>query len=616
LRILSADLNDYLSFRECPTIEFREGINLVVGVNNSGKSALLKALNPTLPAQANRSEERFRGSELPSASVTLRIQFSGQRLARAALDMGEVDIPLPHKMRHSANQQEIDDFWGDFFKNDRHSFSVPFHGNGNLDQFRYPAHGLFEPSNNPNEGGFVRVSNKKGKLCFGGLGSERERDSVPSILSSICREDIFNFSAERLNVGASGFGNVRRLSHNADNLPAFLHTLMGERGSITDRLKDHLRAIFPTFGNLTIRSNPANGLAEILIWPTTAMEQPELAFPLSESGTGLGQVIAILSVVMTTTESVIIIDEINSFLHPGAVKALLRLFQTEYNQHQYIISTHSSEVISFSNPSTLHLVRREGYRSSVKALKLDQVDELREVTRELGISMTDVFAADRIVWVEGPTEEICFPEIYKAETKKSVPASCKILAVSDTGRLTEGKNKAAIFQLYRALAEKAAPLVSDVKFSLDSETLTPEQKTDLERAARGSVDFLPRRHLECYLIHAASIAEFIAQRYKETLSDTPVPTAKAVEAALENRAGSKQFKIAEWKNDLEDEAWLARIDAANLINQVCADVSEARLTFNKKRDSLLLLQLVIRNHPAQLAELGDYVRQLVDGPGE
>jgi hypothetical protein len=108
----------------------------------------------------------------------------------------------------------------------------------------------------------------------------------------------------------------------------------------------------------------------------------------------------------------------------------------------------------------------------------------------------------------------------------------------------------------------------------------------------------------------------IAQRYKETSSDAPVPTAKEIELSLKNVAKSEQFKIAEWKNDLEDKAWLARVDAAKLINQVCADISEARLTFAKKRDSLLLLKLVIKNHPAQLAELGDYVRRLVDGPGE
>ena len=613
LRILSAELHDYLSFRDSPPIEFREGINLVVGVNNSGKSALLKALNPTLPAQANRSEERFRDSELPPAGVTLKIETSGHRIRRAALELKETDIPLP---LGGTGQAEVDYFLGRLFDAGRMSFVVPMHAGGNFNAFRYPAHGLFEIQPEVTYRRVVRLSNIGGELVPNGIAVGSDADSGPAILSLICKEDIFNFSAERLNVGASNFANVRRLSHNADNLPAFLLTLMGEKGSVIDRLKAHIRSIFPIVGNFSVRPNNNNGQIEIVIWPTEAMDHPELSFPLSESGTGLGQVLAILSVVMTTTKSVIIIDEINSFLHPGAVKALLRLFQTEYSQHQYIISTHSPEVISFSNPSTLHLVRREGYRSSVKALRLDQVDELREVTHELGISMADVFAADRIVWVEGPTEEICFPEIYKFKAKKPVPAGCKILAVSDTGRLTGGRNKEATFHLYRSLAEKATPLVYGTKFSFDSETLTPDQKKDLARVAKGNVNFLPRRHLECYLIHAASIAEFIAQRYKETSSDTLVPTAKAVEAALKTQAGSKQFKITEWKNDLEAEAWLARIDAANLINQVCADVSEARVTFNKKHDSFLLLQLVVRNHPAQLAELGDYVRHLVDGSGE
>jgi predicted ATPase len=610
LRILSAELHDYLSFRDCPPIEFREGINLVVGTNNSGKSALLKALNPNLPAQANRSEERFRESELPSPNVTLTIRTSGERIRQAALEQGgDIFIPTPY------NNYTYDDalrFLAFFFENK--DIVIPFQHYATVRRIEceYPSHKLF--FRNPDLATHCAALNKQdGKLRLSGL-MQNPSDSLPELLPGICHESLFYFSAERLNIGASGFGNVRRLSHNADNLPAFLLTLMGERGSIIDGLKEHLRAIFPTFGNLSIRPTNNSGQVEIVIWPTKAMDHPELSFPLSYSGTGLGQVLAILSVVMTTSESVIIIDEINSFLHPGAVKILLRLLQTEYTQHQYIISTHSPEVISFSNPSTLHLVQREGYRSQVRRLDLQKVRELREVTRELGISMADVFAADRVIWVEGPTEEICFPEVYKAETKKSVPAGCKILAVSDTGRLTGGRNKDATFQLYRSLAEKAAPLVSDVKFSLDSEALTPDQKTDLARAAKGIVEFLPRRHLECYLIHAGSIADFIAHRQKEASSDASVPTEKEVEIALKNLADSEQFKVPGWKNELEDEAWLAEVDAANLIRKVCTYVSETRVTFNKNGDSFSLLQLVIKNNPSQLKELSDYVRRLVDGP--
>jgi hypothetical protein len=121
--------------------------------------------------------------------------------------------------------------------------------------------------------------------------------------------------------------------------------------------------------------------------------------------------------------------------------------------------------------------------------------------------------------------------------------------------------------------------------------------------------------LECYLINAASIADFVAHRHKEASSDASVPTANEVEAALKDRAVTPKFKVTEWRNDLEDKEWLARVDAANLIIQVCTDVSETRVTFNKNRDTLLLLQLVIKNNPAQLAELGEYVRRLVDGQG-
>ncbi len=615
MRILSVELHDYLSFRDCPPIEFREGINLVVGVNNSGKSALLKALNPTLPAKANRSEERFRDSELPSASVTLRIETSGQRLGRAALDKGSgnIHVPAPIFEAYSNNKPERDAFLDRLFKAVRKKFTVPLHEPGNFGGFGYPAHELFEASVKPSAYPVLGFSKKNGALVYEGQGlSTSGEDSVPAILSLICREDIFNFSAERLNIGEAAFANVRRLSPNADNLPAFLHTLMGERGSIIDRSKDHLRAIFPTFGNLTIRSNPANGLAQILVWPTTAMEQPELSFPLSESGTGLGQVIAILGVVMTTTESVIIIDEINSFLHPGAVKALLRLFQTEYSQHQYIISTHSSEVISYSNPSTLHLVQRRGYRSSVRALNLGEVKELREVTQELGISMADVFAADRILWVEGSTEEFCFPEIYRFATQKALPAGYKILAVPDTGRLTARKNTGLVFEIYRKLSDSTAPLVSDVKFSLDAEKLSEKDKNVIS-ASGGRVEFLPRRHLECYLIHPQSILDFIADKDHFKPGDAAPLTPGEVATTLMRLAAEMKFKIPEWQGKLDDVAWLTRVDAANLIKAVCEEISEARVTFNKNLDSLALLRLVIRNNESQLKELCDYVCRLVDG---
>jgi predicted ATPase len=119
----------------------------------------------------------------------------------------------------------------------------------------------------------------------------------------------------------------------------------------------HVTTIFPSIR--WVAPNPKGNTVEVRIWsidPSTRRE--DLAIPLNESGTGVGQVLAILYVAMTNEPGVIAIDEPNSFLHPGAAKKLIQILKL-YPQHQYIISTHSPELINVAQPAALHLVRFE-----------------------------------------------------------------------------------------------------------------------------------------------------------------------------------------------------------------------------------------------------------------
>ena len=93
----------------------------------------------------------------------------------------------------------------------------------------------------------------------------------------------------------------------------------------------------------------------------------DLPHSLSECGTGVGQVLAILYVVMRSTGDVICIDEPNSFLHPGAAKALVEILN-EQQEHQYIIGTHSPEVIVASRPERLFMLRLEEEITVVREL--------------------------------------------------------------------------------------------------------------------------------------------------------------------------------------------------------------------------------------------------------
>ena len=108
-------------------------------------------------------------------------------------------------------------------------------------------------------------------------------------------------------------------------------------------LNDRLIAILPQVKRVSVRAIPSQQV-EIVVWshdPETQRE--DLVAPLVESGTGIGQVLAILYVVLTSDRpQTIIIDEPQSFLHPGAAGKLMEFLKLHPTRHQFIIATHSS----------------------------------------------------------------------------------------------------------------------------------------------------------------------------------------------------------------------------------------------------------------------------------
>lgn len=597
MRIESIRVFGFQSFSDSGVIGFTDGINLVVGQNNAGKSALLRAMQPGLADDRHRTPAAWDDSQLAPPEVQIAIVIGGEDLRREVLRGGQLFIPFPEGTNFRGYANDYLD-----------QVDIPLlltHRPGTEFSASYPSHRQFDWNGQGAQfsavvgggGGRITISHTTGG-----------HDSIPHYAFRLWNRDMFYFSAERMNVGESAPHHVTRLVPNASNLPAVLLTLAGDRGDLFQRLIRHLREIFPTVGNLSVRPRP-DGNIEVRVWPTEAMERVELSFPLLQSGTGVAQVISILTAVLTVDHAVLIIDEMNSFLHPAAVKGLLRILQTEYTNHQYIISTHAPEVISFSNPRTVHLLKRNGYESTVKKLNLGEIDAFREVAEHLGVSMSDVFAADRIIWVEGPTEELCFPLLYGYITGNPIPRGTIFTSVMATGDfLAKRRDRELIYQIYKRLSQTAVPLVVSFAFSFDSENLSDSDKSKMVEDSRGAMHFLPRRLIECYLINPLAIADFISERDTHV---TEAIDAESVAAALKAHAESERFMIEEWAGDLDDPDWLARVDAANLIATTCAELSEHRVTFNKKDDTLALLRSVQAINPDQLSELSEYVHSLV-----
>jgi predicted ATP-dependent endonuclease of OLD family len=198
-------------------------------------------------------------------------------------------------------------------------------------------------------------------------------------------------------------------------------------------------------------SNPV----EKLLWPakSAGSNRKDLAFSLSDCGTGIGQVLAILYVVLASPQPrPIVIDEPQFYLHPGAAKKLIQILK-EFPKHQYFIATHSAQIIAAANPSTIVKLRHQDGYAKASAMNAGDIREQRSLLAELGVSLSDVFGADSILWVEVPTEELCFPLVL-SKLAPELLTGTKIVSIKNTGDLLGKKAHFVdvMFDLYQRRA--------------------------------------------------------------------------------------------------------------------------------------------------------------------
>ena len=599
MRVLEIHILGFEAFLDSGRIYLKDGMNIIVGQNNSGKTSILRALQPVLQDHRNRGPGRQKFSQIQSPRIDLVLEVEGAEIKDVIFEQGQqLTIPVQ-------SQTNSDQFIENLF-NSNHEFAV-WHKPGQRFFAAYPGHGKFVDVPATQKLG-VLISPQDGKLLEQVIGNAT--DSFPSLLHILWSDKLFYISTERQNSGSSTVDAVARLLPDTSNLAAVLLKLNGESGDVFEKLVAHLGEVFPSVGNVSLRilaGGPPR--AEIRIWPTKAKEHIDLSFPLSESGTGVTQVLAILTAAATVARSVILIDEISSFLHPSATKSLLRILNSYYSDHQYIITTHSTEVINFSSPKSVHLVKRDGYETSITALDLTKLQNLRAVAEELGVSMADVFAADHVIWVEGPTEEICFPLLYESASSKSLPRGTMFVSIVATGDFSSRKrNRELIFHIYERLTAASSALAVSTKFHFDSEQLSEAEKIDAKRRSGLKISFLPRRNFECYLLNIDAISSFLIDR--DDPRETP-RTSDEIRSKVFDLANGK-FRIAEWSDDIHHLTWLRKVDAANLIMDVCSEMTNQRVTFNKKEDALFLLKRCLTTAPGDLSELFDYVVELVE----
>ena len=616
MRICSFKIRNYKSFWEPRELTLEEGFNLIVGQNNVGKTALLEALSLGFMGKPHRSQLTAPSPTTvidPLSSALVKLAISGAELRELLLGAGR-EFNVPVRTEPTIPPQNGLPALEAILSRDEIHFTLGLNApQGSPAQFvveDYPTHGLYKAANQ-----FHRIQSLPDKTGFNFLGTypggEGKQADFGVVVASVFRSRIYRFDAQRVGSDPYAFGNNAVLHPRASNLPEVLNILQSNALLFQD-FNDLVHRIFPSIFRVSVRP-VLNGILEILVWTDAPQSRrDDLAMQLSESGTGVGQVLSLLYVVLTAKYSqTILIDEPSSFLHPGAARKLIEILK-EFPQHQYIIATHSSEILRAASPATMTLIRWERPQSVIELVDAGKLSGIRKCLMEVGAKLSDVFGADRILWVEGDTEEECF-SLLMAGHRTAVGTN--IVGVKHTGDFSSKRIPVeTIVGIYLKLSKGNAYLPPAVGFVFDRESRTEAQMDDIKARSQNSVRFLPRRMYENYLLIPTALT--VLMNNLPNFSQPPIAV-EQVTAWLTSKGGNtKYLSTPQQSIAVTDLEWLRTVDGANLLLDLFQDLSEARYAYDKTVHSVYLTEWLLKNDLGALEELKAFLVEILSVEGQ
>ncbi len=589
-------ISNYKSFLEKQTLHLEPGFNLLLGTNNAGKTTVLEVINMDLnlnePHRSERSMQQHGDlNHQPSVfEVTLRTQFSELRRM-----IGSPQVYLPLKLKFGDMAEAfISEQMLAFLKKDELLRITSIFGSGadsvsvmsgvlvggvasrhNATHLHAALIQFVPNSQNPQ----IHTSNYAGNQTeIGNYGQ-------------LFRPRIYRFSAQRRPGTRYPAQGTAALDREATNLPFCINHLQSNDAHGHRVLCGWINRIFPSIKWVQAPYKENN--FELFCLPQLPeARRDDLATPLSRMGAGIGNVIAMLYVVLTSREpQVIAIDEPNAFLHPRALRELLAILESEGKQHQFILTAHSADVLTAVNTRTISLLDFDGVATTVQQVGPKDLHALRGGLAELGIRMTDLHAKDRVFWVEGQTEELVMPELLRWACPE-VAAGTSVLRVERTGTFSKkGLNPEEIAQIYERLSSSSALVPPMVCILLDRENRTAESRESIEKSSLGKLRFLDRKMLENYLLHPGAVAAAIEELEQTT----------SVDAVREKLCGV--LCVPDLASDLSG------LDAAQALESVFSDLSDAAIEFRKTRDVPVLVAWILENEPEFLAPLRTCLRR-------
>lgn len=405
-------LKDFRAFRSASLKVDPSGLMLVAGPNNSGKSSLLSAFDVVA---GMRVPQEMRHAAGERAQIWARWKLSE---AEQLTILGE-GPETPLLIDGGAAE------WLDWEFSEFHGLiqpvtaSVSWPGQERLEFARIRENG---PMGWARQIASDPLSTWSRNLSDGHGRSDRMSDTLVEFRGSTSvqmaadilrrwREGYFHFQSLREAHGReSALANIRpTLASSGENLANVLLYMRNNRPDVWEQLVALVEQLVPGVGRLM---TPMEENQFSIVFQDQHV--PAHRHNLKDLGTGVEQILMTLVLGLTQTATTVLLEEPEAGLHPGAQRALLALLHEWSKDRLFVATTHSAAMLDWVSP-TAHVVAVS--RTGIESTAALVTTERSEVLRELGVRLSDVLSADRILILEGPTDkdvfDVWFPEVTR-----------------------------------------------------------------------------------------------------------------------------------------------------------------------------------------------------------
>jgi putative ATP-dependent endonuclease of the OLD family len=251
-------------------------------------------------------------------------------------------------------------------------------------------------------------------------------------------------------------------------------------------------------------------------------------FLVEANGAGIREALRIILDYEFEHPHLVLIEEPEIHLHPALETSMLRYLKTLSKVCQVFIATHSTNFLDTADIGNVYLISKKAGTTTAKLLGNEEIVE--EVPPELGLRLSSLFMFDRLIFVEGTTDEAILREVANDLGRNLASVNIGFIPMGGGRNIAHFASEGTISFLVRRQVK--------CWFVLDRDEKDEEEIVKMKERLKDHAELciLGKREIENYLLIPRAIAEYMERRLDSENRERERPSSEQIQKDMEECA--------------------------------------------------------------------------------